>query len=244
VAAYEAWIKRQLPALQDQVARLDDDVRRGDRAGAERDWLAAHRRYETLGAAYGAFGDHDTAINGLPAAGRTAATDPGLTGFHKIEALLWGGAPLDRMAPSTRRLVGAVRGLRSDFTGSQMIDPLDMGLRSHEILENTIQFVLTGRDDAGSHSGLATIEANLTGTLQAMRPLRPLLRDRDPDLAATDDWIARSQRLVRGYHHGGHWADLQRLDRTQRERLDATLTKTAELLSEIAVITDPRRGAE
>ncbi|MCW2795178.1 EfeM/EfeO family lipoprotein [Nocardioides sp.] len=242
VSTYERWIRSQLPALQHQMTQLDADIRRGDLTAARHDWLTAHLRYETLGAAYGAFGDHDTAINGMPASGRPALDDPHLTGFHRIEALLWSGAPAGRIAPYTHRLVGAVAALRADFVGQQLVDTLDMGLRSHEILENAIQFELTGASDAGSHTNLATIDANLTGTTQAMRPLRGLLRQRDPDLAATERWIARSQRLVCSFDHHGRWLPLEELSRTQREGLDAALTQTVELLSEVAVITDPRRA--
>ena len=242
VTAYQRWIRSRFPALQQQVSDLDSDVRRGDLTAARQDWLTGHLTYETLGAAYGAFGDHDTAINGLPASGRTAATDPDLTGFHRIESLLWSGAPAARIAPYTRGLVHAVAGLRADFVGEQLVDALDVGLRSHEILENAIQLELTGRADAGSHTGLATIDANLTGTREAMRPLLGLLRSRDPDLAATEHWVAASQHLVRSFDHHGRWTPLGRLTRTQRERVDASLTQTVELLSEVAVITDPRRG--
>ncbi len=51
-------------------------VSEGDLTAAKTAWLTAHLTYETLGAAYGAFGDLDTAINGSPAPGHTARTDP------------------------------------------------------------------------------------------------------------------------------------------------------------------------
>ena len=59
-------MRGQLPALAAQTQRLSAAVDAGDRQGAEAAWLVAHLQYERLGAAYGAFGDLDAAINGLP----------------------------------------------------------------------------------------------------------------------------------------------------------------------------------
>jgi iron uptake system component EfeO len=239
IAQYHAWVTSRFPTLQRQVQALDADIRRGDVAAAKRDWLAGHMTYETLGAAYDAFGDDDAAINAMPSANVPAAKDPDLVGFHKIEALLWSGAPTARIAPYTGDLVKAVAKLRTDFKGERL-QTIDIGLRSHEIMENAVQFVLNGYDDAGSHTSLATLDANLTGTLEAMKPIRSVLRTRDQDLAQTDRWIARSQRLVRSYDHHGVWTPLQSLSTHQREVLNATVSQTVELLSRIASITEPR----
>lgn len=239
VLSYQRWVGSRLPVLQRQVARLASDLRDGDVAAAKRDWLTAHRTYGTLGAAYGAFGDDNDAIDGLTRPGVAAVSDPRLAGFHKIEALLWHGRPAAAALPVARRLVPAVAALRRDFGTKLFMAPIDIGLRAHEILEDALQVTLQGRDDAGSHTALATVDANVTGTRHALSALRGLLRPRDPDLAATDAWLDRLQRLVRSQRHGAAWTPLSGLSRSVRERLDADLDQTLELLSEVAVITDP-----
>jgi iron uptake system component EfeO len=243
LTVYQSWIKSRLPVLEHQVRTLDADVRSGDLVAAKRDWLAGHLTYETLGAAYDAFGDDDAAINASPTPGIPAAHDKDLHGFHRIEGLLWSGAAGAAISPATHALIGAVDHLGKDLVVPTM-NTIDIGLRSHEILENAIQFELTGATDAGSHTNLATIGANLVGTLEAMKPIRALLERSDPDLAATDTWIARSQRLIRSFDHHGRWTPLADLTVTQHEDLDATLSQTAELLSEVAVVTDPRRDSD
>ena len=242
LARYLNWVRGQLPALQREVGVLAADIRRGDLAAAKRDWLTAHLRYETLGAAYGAFGDDDAAINAMPRTTVPAARDRHLTGFHRIEGLLWSGAPITAAEQPARRLARAVARLRSDLA-TPRLQTQEIGLRAHEILENAIQFELTGRTDAGSHSNLATIAANLTGTARTLSFIRHLLVGRDPDLVRTEQQLARSRRLVRSYHRAGRWTPLDRLTRAEREKLDADLEETVELLSEVAVITDPRKSA-
>jgi len=240
--AYGTWVEGRLPGLQAEVRRLDADAQVGDLVAAKRDWLTAHLDYEGLGAAYGAFGDHDAAINGTPAPGRTSLDDPQLTGFHKIEALLWSGAPAGRVAPLTARLVSDVDALAAD-PRTDRIDPADIGVRAHEIVENAIQFELTGETDAGSHTNLATIGANLDGSQEALSALTGLLASRYPQLADTEAALAASQKLVEGYHRAdGSWTPLGALSRAQRQQLDASLDTAVELLAPVAEITEPRKA--
>ena len=239
--SYGDWIEGRLPVLLADVRALDADVHAGDVAAAERDWLTGHREYEQLGAAYGAFGDDDTAIDGVAAAGRTALDDPHLAGFHRVEALLWSGGPSSRAVAPADALVSAVAQLRRAFP-TQRVDPLDVGLRAHEILENALRFEATGATDAGSHTALATIDANISGTEHALEPLRPILRSRYPGLPATDRALATLRADV-GRHRrtDGSWDTLDGLGRTDREHLDADLDAALERLAPVAAICDPRR---
>jgi iron uptake system component EfeO len=241
--AYGTWVASRIPVLRQQVAQLGDDSAEGDLSSARRDWLTAHVTYETLGAAYGAFGDLDSAIDGSPASGRTALNDPDLTGFHRVEALLWSGAPANAVQAAVAPLVAAVDQLATVFSDAE-IDPLDIGLRAHEIVENAIQFELTGARDAGSGTTLATVDANLAGAARALEPLTGILGTRYDDLARTTTSLAASERLVESFRTaGGAWIPLAELTRSDRERLDASLGATVELLAPVAAICDIRREA-
>lgn len=244
--AYQKWVTGRLPALLTQVRRLQGAIDRHDLAAAERDWLVAHETYETLGAAYGAFGEADQAINAMPSTDVPALRDRHLEGFHKIEALLWQRSSTRAAAPYAAKLVGAVEHLRSTFAQTE-VDPSQIALRAHEIVENTIQFELTGRTDAGSHTNLATMAANLRGATKTLSFVEPLLRSRYPDLGVTERALAGSLRLVQSFDRGradaasDGWVPLQRLTRTQRGEIDASLQHTVELLSPVAAICDIRQ---
>ncbi len=74
----------------------------------------------------------------------------------------------------------------------------DVALRTHEILENTLQFELTGETDEGSHTNLATAWANVQGTKLALAAITPLLDTsshgaRRPGDAGLDRLGARSR---------------------------------------------------
>ncbi|OJX80371.1 EfeM/EfeO family lipoprotein [Leifsonia sp. 71-9] len=233
--AYGRWVGTRLPVLQQQVAALSADAEEGDLAAAKHDWLAAHTTYETLGAAYDAFGDVGDQIDGLPR--------DGLTGFHLVESQLWGGAAPATVAASTAQLAAEVGSLAGTFADAE-IDPGAIALRAHEIVEVAVQDVLTGAADAGSGTELATIDANLEGAAQALAPLHDILAPRYADLDRTTQALQRTRTLVESFRAAdGTWTPLAGLDRAHRERLDAALDQDAELLAPVAAICDPRRDS-
>jgi iron uptake system component EfeO len=240
INTYTAWVQSQLPALSRQVRQLDADLHAGGVAAAKQDWLTAHLTYETLGAAYGAFGDLNDAINGDPASDVPAVTDPHLTGFRKIEALLWSGTPTAQIAPYGDKLITDVGQMAAELAKPNSIAPLDMGIRAHEILEDTLGKDLNGIGDAGSHTELATVDANITGTFEVLRPLEPLLTTQDPWLSQTETELHQTQALVESYHHADGWVPLTSLTTAQRAAVNAHVQEAVELLSHIPPITEPR----
>ena len=231
--AYTAWVAARLPVLQRQVDAVAADAEEGDRAAAKRDWLTAHTTYETLGGAYSAFGDVGDRLDGLPR--------HGLTGFHLVESQLWQGGTAQAVAASAHDLSGLVDRLVTTFAGEQL-DPGQVGLRAHEIVEDAIQNTLTGADDAGSGTSLATVDANLAGAAAALAPLRGVLASRDDQLAETQGALSDAEALVESHRAAdGSWTALSGLDRPARERVDAALDRAAELLAPVAALCDPRR---
>jgi iron uptake system component EfeO len=232
---YGKWVSSRIPVLRQQVAALSADAEEGDLSAARTDWLAAHTTYETLGAAYDAFGDVGDQLDGLPR--------DGLTGFHLVESQLWGGAPAATVAASVAQLSAEVGSLAGTF-GDAEIDPGAIGLRAHEIVEVALQDVLTGAADAGSGTELATIDANLEGAAEALAPLHDVLASRYADLGRTTDALQSTRTLVQSFRGAdGTWTPLASLDRGQREQLDAALGEDAELLAPVAAICDPRRDS-
>ncbi|MFB7630193.1 iron uptake transporter permease EfeU [Streptomyces sp. NPDC056149] len=233
--AYKKYVDAGLATLTDQTQRLSDDLAGGDLDAARADWLTAHRTYSSLGAAYGTFQDFDKKINGRADGLPGGVHDKDFSGFHRIEYGLWHGAPADELTGPAEQLHGEVMGLRKAFP-TQDFAPGDLPLRTHEILENTLQFELTGDTDEGSGSNLATADANLTGTRELLDVLRPLIAKRDPQLLTTiDDDIARLQKMLDAAHHGDAWTPVEKLDAATRQRLNGV---TGQLLEHLAPVPD------
>ncbi|MDX3259515.1 EfeM/EfeO family lipoprotein [Streptomyces sp. MI02-2A] len=237
---YQKWVGGGLNDVVRLTGRLQDAIDRGDLDAARKAWLPAHLEYERLGAAYDAFGDSDAQINGTDAGLPGGVKDPSFVGFHRIEYGLWHGGSAQQLRAPAAALTKAVRGLRDDWAQARM-DPAQLGLRAHEILENTVQFELTGRTDYGSGTSLATARANIDGTRAVLSRLHPLLASRYADLPVLERDLDRAQRTLDGLHHGDRWTPLTGLDRTQREQVDAVLDDLVERLASVATLCDPRR---
>lgn len=240
--AYQRWIGGRMAELAHGTAALKADIGRGDLAAARRDWLAAHLVYERMGAAYGTFGDADGVINGVADRSPGGVRAASFTGFHRVEYGLWHGGTAASLAGPAGRLDDAVRALAASWAQARM-DPADLGLRAHEILENTGQSELTGRTDYGSGTGLATARANLDGTRELLGLLRPLLAARDPRLPQLDAALDRLQSALDAARHGDAWTAPDALPQAQRERIDADLGAALEDLAPVATLFDVRRTA-
>jgi iron uptake system component EfeO len=239
--AYSEKVNAGLGTLVTDTDALKTAVHSGDRAASETAWLTAHLSYGRLGAAYDAFGDSDGAINGTTAGLPAGTSDPGFTGFHRLEFGLWHGESTDALGAVVDQLDTNVRKLQKDFPTSQ-VDPNDLGLRAHEIVENALQFELTGKTDYGSGTNLATALANLDGTRTVLDVLRPLLTSRYPALPTVDSWLARSQAAIQTARRAdGSWTPVAQLAQPQRQKIDGDVSQLTELLAPIAAITEPRR---
>jgi iron uptake system component EfeO len=224
--AYQHWVGGQLPGLVAEVDALHSAVASGDLAGAKQRWLTAHLAYERLGAAYGAFGDVDEEING------PRSHD---TGFHGVEYGLWHQGSTNGLEPVAARLLSDVKGLAAGWTKVQL-DPAVLGVRAHEIVENAIEFELSGRTDYGSGSNLATVGANLGGTAEVLTLLRPLLI---PRVAMPQIDAAMSAARARLAADGN--VPLGSLTQPQREKLNAVFGDLVEQLAPVASVLEVRR---
>lgn len=239
--AYQDYVAGGLTELVADTDTLRDAVRSQDRAAAEAAWLTAHLSYERLGAAYNAFGDFDAAINGTADGLPGGTSDSGFSGFHRLEYGLWRNEAMPDLATVAGKLDSDVHKLHDSF-GELRIGQNDLGLRAHEIMENTLQFEITGRTDYGSGSNLATALADLDGTRAVLNVLRPLLVPRLPSLSEVDGMVDRTEVALRSARRpDGSWPPVAQLSREQREKIDGLVGELTELLAPVAVIAEPRR---
>jgi iron uptake system component EfeO len=238
---YHAYVSAGLGTLARQVGLLTRLIHAGRLNGARAAWLSAHLTYERLGAAYGTFGNYDTQIDGRPDGLPRGLSDPAFTGFYRIEYGLWHRQNARQLDGPAAKLDRDVQALRRFWPGME-VDLLDLGLRTHEILENALEFQLTGHDDYGSGTTLATTAANVTGTRELLAVLRPLLAARYADLPAVYAGLDQLDHLLNGARRArGGWTPVSRLSTIQREQIDAAAGQVLQELAPIAAITEPRR---
>jgi iron uptake system EfeUOB component EfeO/EfeM len=234
-------VRRELGATLPELDRLESAIARGDLAAARAAWLRADARYETIGAAYGAFGALDAAINGLPGGLPGGVRSPDFTGLHRVELALWGRRSTADARGPARRLRRDVARLRARV-GTIEIDPLDYGLRAHEVLEDTLQLELAGRASPWSGAALTALVSNIAGTRLVLRTLTPIAERSNPiAVRLAERSLARLDAAVRRLRGpDGSLPRWDALSRRQRELVAGYTAGAAERLAYIPGLVDPR----
>jgi iron uptake system component EfeO len=234
-----AYVTDGLATAGHQASLLEADIAAGDLTAARDLWLTAHLSYERLGSAYGMFGSYDDAIDESPDGLPGGVNDPSFTGFYRIEYGLWHGQSAAQLTGPAQLLSRNIQALRTAYPGMLAYPQAalsDLALRTHEILEHAIRFQLSGADDFGSGTTLATAEANIDAVRAQLAMLRPMLASWHPGLAVAYSWLDRLQRLIQAEQAGGAWTPVSRLSTRQREQIDSAAAETVQLLAPIAVM--------
>jgi iron uptake system component EfeO len=239
-AEYHQYVTGGLVTLASQANTLNQAIQGGNLAAARSAWLPAHLTYERLGAAYDSFGDFDGEIDGRADGLAGGVDSPDWTGFYRLEYGLWHGQSAATLKKFSSQLTRDVSALQKSWPSTQ-IDLLNMGLRTHEIMENALQFQVSGHDDYGSGTTLATTEANITGTEVLLTELHPVLAPRYAGLPAVSLWLNRLQKLIEATHTSHGWTAVSKLPTPARQDIDAAASQALVELAPIADITEPRR---
>jgi high-affinity iron transporter len=233
---YNQSLRPVMAQLQRDTDRLDAAVQSGRLVEARRLWVPAHLAYSKLGVAYDTFGSFNDEINQRPLGLPGGVHNPRFRGFLRLEYGLWHAEPKATLAPISTALDRSVHGLVKAFP-KLTVPSGDLSLRAHEILENTLQFELTGATDEGSHSNLGTAWANVQGTRLAVAALHPALERADRQLARdAPAGLERLGAILATYRQAdGGWTALASLTAAQRERIDGV---TSSLLEQLELIPD------
>lgn len=242
---YRAYVAGRLATLSSEVRTLIATIDSGNLAEARTAWLAAHLTWLDIGeddGAYGCFGELGQRIDGSAAGLPGGTSNPDFTGFHKIELDLWGSENLTTAGSDADRLQSLVaelvrRPLMRELPDTKFgID--NWVLRPHEILEDADRDTLTGHDDYGSGTGLASLTADIAATRELLTLLAPVIDPLAPRLVhharrQLDTLSAAIQATRSDGGPGGGWVALQDLPARQREQIDADTGAALETLAPI-----------
>jgi high-affinity iron transporter len=229
IQQYQAYVAGQLGTLAGEAATLNAAIDAGDLAAARTAWLPAQLTWERVGAAYGSFGDLADAIDGLPQGLPLGVGDPGFTGLRRLEYGLWHGQPAATLAPVSARLIQDVASLR-DKLPQLTVNPKDMPLRLHEILEDALRDHLSGMTDQGAGSGYAETLADVDGTRVVLGELQSLINERKPGLVAavTPELDSLQSALQAAQHDNPATAP-----RAERQQVNAAIGQVLETISPV-----------
>jgi iron uptake system EfeUOB component EfeO/EfeM len=238
---YRAYVRGSLGTLQAQLSELSARLGIGDVAGAQAAWLAAHLTWLRIGqddGAYGAFGNIGRQIDGTAAGLVGGTADPGFTGFHKVELDLWTRDDPAAAMTDAGQLQRLVARLAARKLGPELpMTPVGLStwtLRAHEILEDALRDSLSGDDEYGSGTALASVLADVSATREMLTLLAPVIDPRAPRLVGrAHRQLAAVVRAAQAGRVDGRWTAVSRLPAAMRERTDAAVGAVLETLAPI-----------
>jgi high-affinity iron transporter len=231
IATYRAYVTAQLALLTAQVELLQSAIAGGQLSQSEGAWLTAHLTWHRIGAAYDAFGTLGTMIDGTAAGLQGGTASPDFGGFHKVELDLWQQGDLAVASGDAAHLLSSVDALSVQFSGDT-ITATELPLRTHEILEDASRDELTGTDDYGSGTDMASVEADVDGTRELLTILAPLLAFRAPDLESTATaQLDRLDAALDDTQVNGQWVAATLVPLAQRQQVNGAMGEVLEVLA-------------
>lgn len=231
--AYDAYVRPKLVTLLTQVDAINADLTANDIAKAQQDWLAAQLTWEQVGAAYDSFADLGDAIDGLPQAQPGGVDDPNFTGLHRLEYGLWHGQSAAQLLPVTAKLTSDIQALQVKLP-QITVDPTDMPVRAHEILEDASRDHLNGLTDEGSGAAYAETYADVQGTQVVLGELAPLINARAPKLLPLiDSQLATLSQALLATQANGQWQSPAQTPELAQQNVNAAIGAVLENLSDI-----------
>jgi high-affinity iron transporter len=231
IDSYRAYVTTQLTLESSELQALEKAIASGDTTAARRAWLTAHLTWHRIGGAYDAFGNLGLSIDGTADRLQGGVASPQFTGFHKVETDLWQSDDLSAAGTDVAVLQQDVNQLATFFPG-ESIPATELPLRTHEILEDALRDELSGDDDYGSGTDMASVEADVDGTRELLSLLTPLLDARAPHLVSTvDNQLVTLDTALAATQANGHWVAVTLVPLAQREQIDGAIGSVLETLA-------------
>ena len=237
VANYAAYVQDQSAQLLEQTTEFVDLYKSGDDDAARALYPEARMHWERIETVAESFGDLDPKMDA-----READLEPGQkwTGWHRIEKDLWPEraedyTPLtdeeratyaDDLLANTTELDSRVQDL--DYT----IDQIANGSRG--LLEEVATGKVTGEEEYWSRTDLWDFQANVDGAKVGFAGVKPILEQKDPELAETlqtrfDDL----QALLDQHKEGDGFVTYDQLSADDVKQLSDAVNALSEPLSKL-----------
>jgi iron uptake system component EfeO len=236
---YAAYVEDQASRLVVATEAFAELYINGDDDAARDSYAPTRVYWERIEPVAESFGDLDPKLDL-----READLEQGQrwTGWHRIEKELWpparGYRPMNQRQREqiASQLVSDTRVLY-ERVQSLEYQPSQLGNGAKELLDEVATGKVTGEEEFWSHTDLWDFQANVDGARIAYEELRPVVVQKDPELAETlDARFAEMQALLDRYRTGDGFVRYTALSNTQVKELAAAVDALGEPLSTLTSV--------
>jgi len=182
---YKAYSIAQVDELIAAVKVFTDAVRAGDLKAAQDAYAPSRSPWERIEPLAELIPDVDGKVDSR-VDDFADENDPGFTGWHRLEYLLFVKNTTDGGAPFADQLDADIAGLKDEMAKLE-VPPLKVATGAAELIEEVSAGKITGEEERYSKTDLWDFDANLQGSQAAVDKLTPALEDADATLLGKID---------------------------------------------------------
>ena len=192
LSEFRVYVSRQSSVLIKAVDALSQAIGAGDLEQAQALYTPARVAYQRLAPAAQRLAELDNAINARADYFEKRESDPGFSGFHRLEYGLFDQRSTEGLAPIAQRLQADTVQLKQQLL-AQSLPPEQLVSIVARTLHNLADTrANSGEEERYSHIDLNGFAANLEATRKVVDLLRPLLTKKNPDLQCNIDSASAS----------------------------------------------------
>lgn len=232
---YVAYVKDQTEQLVAGTKKFAEAYAAGDAATAKELYAVTRMHWERIEPVAESFGDLDPKLDAREA---DLAEGEVWTGWHRAEKDLFPPAGFQALSPADReklaaQLVADTEELaKRTRTVELTADKLGNGAK--ELLDEVATGKVTGEEEIWSHTDLWDFQANVDGARIAFESLKPVLEQKNPELAKTlDTKFSELQAELKTHAKGEGFAYYNELTPEQIQRLAGLVDSLGEPLSNL-----------
>ena len=234
VSDYKIYVGQQVDQLVAHTQQFTDAIKAGDLAKAKSLYAVSRTFYETVEPLAELFSDLDSSIDSRADDHEQKEKDPGFTGFHRLEYLLFSQASTADAAAYADKLMSDVKDLQSRIAGLS-VEPKVMVGGAAGLIEEVAASKISGEEDRYSGTDLYDFQANVDGAEKIVALVDPLVKREN---AALSDKIAGNFKtvdavLAKYRTPDGGFETYDKLTEADRLALQGPITELAEDLSKL-----------
>lgn len=233
-AQYREYAINEIEAFVSATEGFTNAVIAGDVEKAKELYAPARMHYERAEPIAEVFGDLDPKID----ARNGDVPDAEWSGYHRIEYGLWKENTTKGYEEYAKQLMKDVQLLRAKVETVDVTPDL-LVTGAVDLLNEVSTSKVTGEEDRYSHTDLYDFVANVQGAEEIFTLLKPALKKKDPDLAASiESQFTQVYSLLDEQKEGDGYKLFTDLTEEQVKKFSQAVDALAEPLSQIGIVTE------